>query len=49
AHELYGNLRALDGGGFARIVVESVPLTAEWLAVRDRLARAARGAGDFAT
>jgi L-threonylcarbamoyladenylate synthase len=41
AHDLYANLRALDAPGVAAIVVESVPEGPEWLAVRDRLTRAA--------
>ncbi len=41
AHDLYANLRALDAPGVAAIVVERVPDTLQWLAVRDRLARAA--------
>jgi L-threonylcarbamoyladenylate synthase len=45
AHALYRNLRALDTAGYSRILVEALPETPEWLAVRDRLARAARGAG----
>ncbi len=44
ARELYASLRALDAAGAARILVESPPATAEWVAVRDRLARAAAGA-----
>lgn len=48
AHELYRTLRRLDGGAYTRILVESLPDTAEWIAVRDRLARAARGAGIMA-
>jgi len=49
AHELYQNLRALDAGGYARIIVEALPDTPEWAAVRDRLTRAARGAGNTGT
>jgi L-threonylcarbamoyladenylate synthase len=41
AHDLYANLRALDAPGVACIVVESVPEAPRWLAVRDRLSRAA--------
>jgi L-threonylcarbamoyladenylate synthase len=41
AHDLYMQLRALDKGGYARIVFEQVPDTPKWLAVRDRLSRAA--------
>ena len=46
ARELYAAMRALDVGGFRQIWVESVPLTADWLALRDRLGRAAKGSGD---
>jgi L-threonylcarbamoyladenylate synthase len=49
AHELYRNLRALDAGGYARIIIEALPDTPEWAAVRDRLTRAARGAGNTGT
>lgn len=38
---LYAQLRRLDKLGVSRILVESVPDTAEWDAVRDRLSRAA--------
>ena len=38
---LYAELRRLDREGAERILVECVPLTPEWDAVRDRLARAA--------
>jgi L-threonylcarbamoyladenylate synthase len=41
AHDLYANLRALDVPGVTAIVVESVPEGPEWVAVRDRLGRAA--------
>jgi len=44
AHNLYANLRSLDGAGCARILVQEVPATEAWDAVRDRLARAAAGA-----
>ena len=40
AHDLYANLRALDSSGCDEILVEAPPATAEWAAVRDRLARA---------
>ena len=43
-HDLYANLRALDRGGAARIVVESPPALPGWEAVNDRLKRAAAGA-----
>ncbi|MDQ2786721.1 MAG: L-threonylcarbamoyladenylate synthase [Chloroflexota bacterium] len=38
---LYATLRALDAGGYDRILVEDVPEGDAWLAVRDRLRRAA--------
>ena len=38
AHDLYANLRALDAMGAAEILIEDVPASAEWNAVRDRLA-----------
>jgi L-threonylcarbamoyladenylate synthase len=41
-HELYASLRALDGLGASRILVEQVPPGEEWTAIRDRLVRAAR-------
>jgi L-threonylcarbamoyladenylate synthase len=41
AHDLYASLRALDTPRVATIVVENVPETSPWLAVRDRLTRAA--------
>jgi L-threonylcarbamoyladenylate synthase len=44
AHELYANLRKLDGAGAKRILVEAPPATGEWEAVNDRLFRAAAGA-----
>ena len=40
AHDLYANLRALDRVDADVIVIETVPDTPEWLAVRDRLVRA---------
>jgi L-threonylcarbamoyladenylate synthase len=43
-HDLYANLRALDGSGAARILVESPPTLPGWEAVNDRLKRAAAGA-----
>ena len=39
-HDLYANLRALDSSGCEQILVEEPPTTAEWAAIRDRLARA---------
>jgi L-threonylcarbamoyladenylate synthase len=46
AHALYANLRALEASHADVILVESVPNTPEWLAVRDRLARATHGEDD---
>lgn len=43
ARELYDTLRRLDRSGCERIVIEHVPRTPEWWAVRDRLRRAAKG------
>jgi L-threonylcarbamoyladenylate synthase len=43
AHDLYANLRKLDGSGAKRIVVEAPPTTPPWEAVNDRLYRAAAG------
>ena len=45
AHDLYANLRQLDAAGCGVMLVEEPPLTMEWAAVRDRLGRAAAGAG----
>ena len=42
---LYATLRALDAAACARILVEALPESDEWLAVHDRLRRAAHGAG----
>jgi len=44
--ELYAALRRLDAAGCRRILVESVPASAPWLAIRDRLQRATSGSGD---
>ncbi|MHB8646746.1 MAG: L-threonylcarbamoyladenylate synthase [Thermomicrobiales bacterium] len=41
ARTLYATLRELDEGGYDRILVEAVPEGDAWLAVRDRLRRAA--------
>jgi len=46
AHDLYANLRALDAAAADVILIEAVPAGPEWLAVRDRLARATRGEDD---
>jgi len=43
AHQLYANLRQLDRAACDVILVEAPPDTEEWLAVSDRLARAAAG------
>jgi L-threonylcarbamoyladenylate synthase len=45
AHALYANLRALDASHSDVIVVESPPQRVEWMAVLDRLTRAAAGSG----
>ena len=45
AHDLYANLRQLDAGACDVMLVEAPPLAIEWAAVRDRLGRAAAGAG----
>jgi L-threonylcarbamoyladenylate synthase len=45
AHDLYAHLRALDAAGCERILVQEVPDGEAWAAVRDRLSRAAAGAG----
>jgi L-threonylcarbamoyladenylate synthase len=41
ASQLFESLHALDAAGVSAIVVETVPLSAPWDAVRDRLQRAA--------
>ncbi|MBA3903862.1 MAG: threonylcarbamoyl-AMP synthase [Rhodocyclaceae bacterium] len=46
AHDLYANLRALDALGCARILVQQPPAGEAWLAVNDRLRRAAAGSGE---
>ena len=43
AHTLYANLRALDEAGCETILVEQPPQGAEWMAINDRLTRAAAG------
>jgi len=45
AHGLYANLRELDAAGCDIIIVERPPEQPEWLAVLDRLTRAAAGSG----
>ncbi len=42
ARVLYATLRAADTGGYDRLLVEMPPEATRWLAVRDRLTRAAR-------
>jgi L-threonylcarbamoyladenylate synthase len=46
AHDLYANLRELDHAGCDAILVEQPPEAAAWLAIRDRLNRAAAGSGE---
>lgn len=46
AHDLYATLRDLDAAGADLLLVEALPPTAEWRAVRDRLGRAAAGSGE---
>lgn len=48
AHGLYANLRELDAAGCAVMLVEVLPPAIEWVAVRDRLGRAAAGTNDEA-
>lgn len=43
-HDLYANLRMLDDAGCDALLVEEPPPGSAWIAVRDRLARAAAGA-----
>jgi L-threonylcarbamoyladenylate synthase len=43
AHDLYANLRQLDEAGCDTILVEALPQDAAWLAITDRLTRAAAG------
>jgi len=48
AHELYDRLRTLDAGKAQRLLIAAPPEGPEWLAVHDRLRRAAAGsAGAF--
>jgi L-threonylcarbamoyladenylate synthase len=46
AHDLYANLRTLDAANADVILIEKVPDDDAWLAIRDRLSRAARGVDD---
>lgn len=48
AHDLYAKLRELDQAGCDVILVEQLPDKAEWMAIRDRLKRAAAGSGELA-
>lgn len=41
AHDLYAHLRTLDREGVDLILVEAVPASSDWTAIRDRLGRAA--------
>lgn len=45
-HDLYANLRELDAAQADEILVEAVPADEAWLAIRDRLQRAAAGSDD---
>jgi L-threonylcarbamoyladenylate synthase len=45
-HDLYRNLRELDGHRATRILVEAPPREASWEAVNDRLGRAAAGSAE---
>jgi L-threonylcarbamoyladenylate synthase len=45
ARVLYATLRACDAGGHDRLLVVAPPDGSDWLAVRDRLSRAARAFG----
>jgi L-threonylcarbamoyladenylate synthase len=46
-HDLYARLREADAQGATMILIEQPPEGPEWLAVRDRLKRAAAGSGGF--
>ena len=46
AHDLYASLRELDALDCARILVQKPPAGEAWLAVNDRLQRAAAGSGE---
>ena len=45
AHALYAMLHRVDHGDFDHLLIEAPPDTGEWLAINDRLRRAAYGAG----
>jgi len=46
AHDLYASLRALDAAGYDLLLVDAPPANPAWLAVADRLQRAACGSGE---
>ena len=46
AHDLYASLRDLDSASCDLLVIEAPPRSPEWLAVADRLQRAAFGSGN---
>ena len=46
AHDIYASLRTLDAQGYDLLLLEAPPATAAWLAVTDRLQRAACGSGE---
>jgi len=46
AHALYASLRELDALGCVRLLVQQPPAGEAWLAVNDRLRRAAAGSGE---
>lgn len=46
AHDLYAHLRELDASGSDVILVEAPPEDEAWLAINDRLRRAARDSGE---
>jgi L-threonylcarbamoyladenylate synthase len=45
ARLLYAGLRQLDDSGCIAIIIEALPETPDWAAVRDRITRAAAGSG----
>lgn len=44
AHQFYATLHRLDHGSFDCLLIEAPPATHEWLAINDRMRRAAHGA-----
>ncbi len=46
AHDLYANLRTLDGVAAREILIEAVPTTDAWLAIADRVTRAVHAEDD---